>query len=370
MPRTSTAFLNDLARQLSSRYTNREDLLRAAYDTIRLKINWNEKIQAGLSDGNIAAVYKAGTGNSSEINLMLFKLLKKLDFETYPVVLSTRDNGTILKYSPSLRQINYAIVYARTDNKDYLLDATERYMPSFLIPTRCLNTEGRVVDKTKDIWLPVTTNRKERNIVIYDLNIADDLILKGSMTISRYDYAAFDFRKQYFKFNSQSEYTEDFLRNRPGMTVKDMQFENLDSIYKSLTERVVVEIANQVFQGDSSLYFTPAYFEELRQNPFQLETRKYPVDFGVLSDKTMILNLSLPTGYSVASSPKSQILKLKDNSAYFMYEVAVMDKNVKITTKFGINKAMFLPEDYSDLREFYNQVIKKQYEPIILKRKV
>ncbi len=369
MPRTSTAFLSDLAKQLASRYTDREDLLRAAYDTIRLKINWNEKIQAGLSDGNIAAVYKSGTGNSSEVNLMLYKLLKKLDFEAYPVALSTRDNGTISKFFPSLRQINYAIVYARLNDKDYLLDATERYLPSYLLPARCLNTEGKVVDKTKDIWLPLTTNKKDRDIVIYDLSIGDDLLMKGNLTISRFDYAAFDFRKHYFKFNSQSEFTEDFLSDMPGMTIRNMQFENLDSIYKSLTEKVLVEIAGQVLQGDSSLYVTPAYFEELRQNPFQLETRKYPVEYGVLCDKTMILNLSLPEGYSVASSPRSQVLRLKDNAAFFMYEVAAMDRNVKITTKFGINKVTFLPSDYSDLREFYNQVLKKQSEPVILKRR-
>lgn len=370
MPRTSTAFLNDMARQLSSRYSNREDLLRAAYDTIRLKINWNEQVQPFLSDGNMAAVYKAGTGNSAEINLMLYKLLKKLDFETYPVALCTRDHGTISKYFPSMRQINYAIVYARIDNKEFLLDATEKYMPSYLIPSRCLNTEGRLVDRTKNIWLPVTTDRKERDIVIYELNITDDLIMIGNINISRYDYAAFDFRKKYFKFNSQSEYTEDCLRDMPGMTIKDMQFRNLDSIYNALSEKIVVEITNQVLRVDSSLYIIPAYFEELRQNPFQLETRKYPVDFGVLSEKTMILDLALPAGYSVVSSPKPQILKLKDNSAFFMYQVTVMDNKVKIMTKFGINKAMYLPEDYDNLREFYNQVIKKQSEPVILKRKV
>jgi hypothetical protein len=30
---------------------------------------------------------------------------------------------------------------------------------------------------------------------------------------------------------------------------------------------------------------------------------------------------------------------------------------------------MFLPEEYAALKEFYNQVIKKQSEPIILKKK-
>jgi hypothetical protein len=370
MPATSSVYLNDLARFLSSRYNNREELLRAAYDTIRLRVNWNQKINVALSDDNISAIYKSGTGNSADINLMLFQLLKKMDFEVYPVALCTKDFGTISKYYPSIQQLNYAIVFVRIGTKEFLLDATERYMPSYMLPFRILNTDGRLVDKVKDEWVPVATKSKALDIIKYDLDISDDLIMRGNMTSTRYDYSGFDFRKKYFKFNSQSEYTEDFLKAMPGMTVREMKIENLDSIYKPLTESLVVDIANQVIRADGSLFIFPAYFEELRENPFKLETRKYPVDFGVPADKTLILNLTIPEGYSVVASPKSQVLKLTDNAAFFMYEVKTTDKSVKVTTRLGINRVLFLPDEYRALKEFYNQIIKKQSEPVVLKKRV
>jgi hypothetical protein len=60
---------------------------------------------------------------------------------------------------------------------------------------------------------------------------------------------------------------------------------------------------------------------------------------------------------------------MEGNSASLIYDVSQLGNTIKVTSIFAINKTMFLPEEYAALKEFYNQVIKKQSEPIILKKK-
>jgi hypothetical protein len=368
MPTVSTLFLNNLSRKLSGTFKKKEDLLKAAYDTVRKEIVWNDIIRLTSSDGNLASVYKMKVGNSAEVNMVLYKLLKKLDFEVAPVALSTRENGTISQYNPSVRQLNYFMVCVKIGEKQFLLDATERYMPSYLLPLRCLNVQARLVDKTRGMWLDVTNNKKNRDLAIGELKFDKDLKLKGRITYIRNDYSAFDFRKKYSKYNSQDEYIESYMKEMPGLTIRDVKIENLDSIYKPVSENLEVEIKNQFNYTDNNLYITPSFFEELKENPFKSDTRKYPVDFGIPIEKTLILNLSVPDGYTAGTLPQPITLRLADNAASFLYQVESDNNIIRLTTKFSINKILFLPEEYDSLKEFYNEVLKKQSEPVILKK--
>jgi hypothetical protein len=366
MPSTSTPFLNELANRLSEKYKNKENLLIAAYDTIRESIVWNEKLSLTLADGNITNVYKMKVGNSAEVNLLLFKLLKKLDFDVTPLALSTRENGPISTFFPSLHQLNYAIIYVKLGEKEYFLDATEKYMPSYLLPQRCLNVQARLIDRWKNVWLTPSNIKKDKDLSVYNLELTEDLSLKGNMSCSRSDYSAFEFRKKYSKFNSQNEYEEEYLKTMPGLKIKELRFQNLDSVYKPVTEEQKIEIRNRISQENKNCYLVPLYFQSIRENPFKLDIRKYPIEFETPIDKTVILNLTIPEGYSVASLPQSITIKLPGNNGVFMYEPVSVGNKVSLTSKFGISGLTYSVEEYATLKEFYNQIIKKESEPIIL----
>ncbi len=368
MPVTSTGFLNELASTLEAKYKNKEDLLKAAYDTLRKRISWNEQVNLFSAEGNPSNVYRMMVGNSADINLLLYKLLKHLNFDASPVALSTRENGTISQFFPSFKQLNYVLVVVKTGDKQYFLDATERYLPFYLLPLRCINLQARLIDKTKGTWLSITNSKKNKDLAVDELELDKDLNLKGKITYIRSDYSAFDFRKKYSKYNGQDEYRESYMKDMPGLIIKEAEIENLDSIYKPISENQIVEINNQVNRVDNDLYINPSFFEELKENPFKSDERKFPVDFGIPIEKTLILNIAVPAGYSVPQLPRPVTLRLQDNSASFMYQVESTENNIRLTTKFSINKILFMPDEYSTLKEFYNQVIKKQNEAIILKK--
>jgi hypothetical protein len=61
---------------------------------------------------------------------------------------------------------------------------------------------------------------------------------------------------------------------------------------------------------------------------------------------------------------------LPENSARYIFSVSQNGNLVTVTSFLSINKSIFTQLEYPNLREFYNQVVAKQAEQIILKKKL
>jgi hypothetical protein len=312
--------------------------------------------------------FKEGKGNSAEINLALVQLLRRLDFDAGPLVMSSRNNGILSAFRPSINKLNYVLAAVFTENDTLLLDATEVNCPYYLLPMRDLNGQGQFMDKKRTGWVSLQTNKKDKQMVIYTLSVEDDQSLKGKLTYSKGDYAALDFRNHYEDFNSDDEYLTDYKEGKRGMKVISHKIDNLDSLYNPINEEFDVVINNAVSEIDGEYYITPLLFDQMKENPFKVSERKYPIDFGYMRDKTIIVNYTLPQGYTVVNLPANVVAKLPGNSASLSCKSTVADGKITIIYKIGINKNIFVQPEYANLREFYNQIVAKSAEPIVLKK--
>lgn len=366
---SGSMYLNNLAGKIEKSAGSPEEKLKMAYDSIKSAVKWNEKMELFTSSGSLGSTYKLKIGNSTDINLLLLQLLNRLKFDAAPVIISTRAHGFLLSTSPSIHKPNYVIVQAKIGNKTYLLDATEPFMPYYLLPLRCLSNSGRLVDKKSSTIVELTTLSKERDFTTYQLKILDNNTIEGKLMIKNLDYKAQNVRKKYHSFNSSDEYLEDFRRDKQGLVINKSEIINIDSIYQPLIEDYDVTMNNQVNIIGNEIYLLPLFYSQLKENPFELDDRKYPVDFGYNIEKTVTTTLEIPDNYEVSELPAPVSIKLQDNEASMTYYVAQSENTVTVKSIFSINKTMFLPSEYKKLKEFYNQVIKKHSEPIILKKK-
>ncbi len=360
--------LNETAKKIISENHTDEGKLKDAFEAAKV-VKWNKSEQLFTSNSALNFILRMKEGNSADINSLLLQLLKKLNIEAYPVAISTRQNGIISQFHPSLNKLNYLIVQARVGGKSYLLDATEEYIPYYLLPLRCLNSKGRIISYEKSDWVDLTTDKKDSEIVNYDLTIQDDLTLKGTLKTVRNDYSAYNFRKKYKKFNSREEYLDDFRSTKPGLIINNSEIENIDSIYLPVKEKYNVVLNNQVTPAGDELRIIPLLYHQMKENPFKPEVRICPIDFGYGIDKTIIVIFNIPENYFVSETPSPITTKLNDNSAVFQYEVMQSGKTVSIISRFIIYKPVYLINEYSGLRDLYNRMITKQSEPIILKKK-
>jgi hypothetical protein len=364
---SSDAYMKKAAEEIKASGAKQDELIKRAYDYVK-RIKWNKQERLITEKPLLNTVLKEGNGNSAEINLALIQLLRRLDFKAAPVVLSTRENGRLSTFVSSLYKLNYVIAAVIREKDTLLLDATEEHCPYDLLPLRALNGQGQYIDKSATGWVPVTTKKKDKQMVVYKLTVENDLSLKGKVVYLKGDYAALDFRNNYERFNSDEAYLTDIKSGKKGLKILSHKIDNLDSLYKPINEEFEITTNNSVNDIDGELYIIPLLFEQLTENPFQVAKREYPIDFGYAREKTIIVNYTIPQGYSVASLPADASLRLPENTASLISKSTITDNMISITYKFSINKSIFLPSEYADLREFYNQVIAKHAEPIVLKK--
>ena len=79
-------------------------------------------------------------------------MLEKAGFEVYPVLISTRDNGFVRENIAVSTQFNYVICLVRFGDKSVLLDGTDAFLGTCVLPERCLNGQGLMISKAGHSW--------------------------------------------------------------------------------------------------------------------------------------------------------------------------------------------------------------------------
>ena len=361
------AFLNSIAKDIEKNYPDTLERLKAAHQMIKKTVKWDENESVFSTAGNLSPAFNKKIGNSGDINMILIQLLKKLNFEVYPVALSTRNNGFLSPVNPSLDKLNYVVAFVILNNKKYFLDATEEFLPVGMLPQRCINLQGRIIDEQKSDWVDLMTDKSDRKFSRLDLKLGRDNVLSGKVATINYEYAALNFRNKYGKFNSKEEYIKDYEKGHKGLNIINCNFVNLDSIYHPLQESYDVKIKNMVTTAGDLLYINPLLYEQMTSNPFKTEDRKYPVDFVYPSEQSYVLKLELPEGAQVVELPKPLVMKLEDGSAMIRYNLSVEGKYVLLAYNLNIKKAIYPENEYTGLRALFSEMIKKHAEQIVIK---
>ena len=116
------------------------------------------------------------------------------------------------------------------------------------------------------------------------------------------------------------------------------------------------------------MFINPLQFDKYTENPFKADQRVYPVDFATAIERTQILLLELPMGYSVEQLPKNIKMGLPDHTASFQMISTINEKNVQVLFKLNIDKPIFYQPEYQYLKAFFDELVKKQSEMLIIKK--
>jgi hypothetical protein len=120
---------------------------------------------------------------------------------------------------------------------------------------------------------------------------------------------------------------------------------------------------------DDLLYINPMMGEATAANPFKSQQRLYPVEMPATFDELYTLNMAIPAGYEVDELPKSAVVKFNEDEGLFQYLVGKSDNVIQLRSRIVLRKAYFPPEEYESLRDFFDLIVKKQSEQIVLKKK-
>lgn len=359
-------FLKKVVEDITAGKTAPEEKIAAICSYVKENIAWDGTMRM-YSAASMRKVLDDKKGNSADINLMLASMLEKAGITATPVALSTRTHGMVRTAIPVSSQFNYVICLATANNKSWLLDATEKLLPIGMLPERCLNGQGFAVSKEGFQWIPLETKVKSRSVTSCDFTIHGNGELSGTMKLDRNGYEALNNRKKYL-VDGESEYLKDFVGSH-AWEIKSKAITNAKEIQNNFTEEYQLVVNENTTVAGQMIYLDPFVHSSIRENPFKSEVREYPVDFGSPVEQTFFLKLTVPEDYVIDEVPANKIIAMPENGARYIYSIVQNGNQITLTSMFHINKSMFTQLEYPYLREFYNQIVAKNAEQIVLKKK-
>ena len=338
------------------------------YYFIQNHITWNEKYRM-FSEVNVKEAYTKKIGNATEINIALINALVAAGFDTEIMLISTRNNGLPTKLHPVMTDFNYAIVKLNIGETSYLLDATNKLLPFDTLPYRALNSYGRVMNfKKGSYWYEI--HPKKNNITLTSLNLTlnEDGNFKGEMRQTYNGYRAISKRIK-IKTKDEDDYLseiEDAYNGDASLVIDSYKNTNLDSIEKPLIESFDITIESEL--NGKHLLINPFIIDKISVNPFKLQERTYPINFGYPRTYQYILKLKIPQEYKIKELPKKIIFSLPNNGGRYLFSTQQKNNEISLVSRMSIKKSFFLPDAYPYLKEFYNQIIKTQKSLITLEK--
>lgn len=334
-------------------------------DYVKKNFSWTEV--EDIFPDPLKEVFDKKKGSSADLNMLLCAMLLKAGIQTEWVLLSTKDHGPVEKDFAVWSQLNYMICMARIKDRGYLLDATEKLLPFDVLPTRCLNGEGLIISRTDHGWVRIGSRAKSKTTITATFAMDEAGQLQGDLRYTYDGYEAYAIRKYLMKNDSVA--FNKMMHEKKLWQVKSSQIQNSDDISKPVRYNNQITLADHSTTANDLIYFNPFVTDRMEQNPYLLEKREYPIEYPTAIDKSYSVQVTLPPGYAPEEIPKNMNLVLPNNAGRFLYNVNSLGNTISITSIFQINKTYFEPAEYLHLREFYGQVIAKQAEQIVLKKK-
>ena len=346
---------------------NKLERAKKIYSFIQNHFSWNEEYWNN-EDEKVKDAFHSKIGSAGEINLSLYNALKVAEIKADLVILSTRNHGLVTKLYPIIFDFNYVIIRVLIDDKEYYLDATDKYLPFGQVPFRTLNGQARIINyKQESNWVILKPKIRSSKNITAKLTLNDNGDFLGNLFIKRQGYPAQNQRK---KLNNRSHenYIEDFENNNPDIEVEDFQVRFQDELHKGLVETYKINVLMDDNLTDK-IRINPFFFDRLEENPFKLKERNYAVDFGYAKQSNFVLSLNIPDNYKVTHLPKKVAVSLPNKGGLFTLKVLTSGNIINVYSRMSIKKSFFSSEEYFALKEFFNQILIAENSYITIEKK-
>lgn len=381
---------DDMAKRMTERYMDflvaDADLKEVAGALIKADSSINTKIQSiydyacsqietededrlfGDDFKKPSKVYETKKGNPVEKNLLLLNLLKNAGFQTHPVMISSRSHGKLKPDFATTSQFNYLLAAVKQDDKLIFLDAQDKFCPYGVLPEQSLVYQGFLVDGDKGSIITISHAKRQNQIEITSavkLETDGKIILTANFGYS--GYAAIEERHNLHKAGSRDYLQKKVAELFVGAKIDSMLITNLDNIYTPLSIWMQITIPDYFQQNDKLIYFSPPYLSKIKSNPFKSQKRYFPVDYPYSVTYNEKIKINIPAGYTLSeAAPKSKLAFQNISFSLFSFSA---ENELELQRVFKIYNESFMPAEYKNLRQLYDEIVASDQKQIILNAK-
>lgn len=359
------SFMDEELNSYLSTITESKLRLAATFNFVRNKIKWNGKYRV-LTDEGVRNAYKNGIGSSADVNLNLILALEKAGFDVRPVILSTRSNGLILDWKKTKTDFNHVIALVELDGSLIVLDATSKIGGIGTIPIECLNGQGLIVDAKRGGWHNLKPELISKNVNYLELKVKEDT-LSGIVNSLYNNYYALLYQDNHS--NLEETNIEKTLATKFGnANIDSLKLNVISDSNPEVKLEFNFDLVGAVAATGNMMYISPFIGVGLSTNPFKEEERKFPVNFGFPFEDSFVIKLKIPDGYQVETLPQAINMILPEGKGRYVLSANAVGADIVLVGKMLLNRDVFYSGDYKLLKQFFEQIVSKSNEKIVLKK--
>lgn len=356
-------YKNDL-KELVDNVSDYKSRINKIFNFVKFKMAWNKR-NTNMAYRGVKNAYKNSTGSSGQINLILLSMLKEAKIKARPVFVSTTDIP--LSIFPSYNAFNYVIVeVAMPDNSKIYLDATDKKAIPNILPKRVIKGQGKLLTDS-GIVAPIDLRPKKSTVnTMLSFKVDEEGLVEGKVKQMYKGYEAYAYR---YSSKPDIEKVQETLKEKNNIPeIKNYSRTGFKKLYENINVNYEFSGDELITAVDNEFYINPLLFFRTENNPFKIDERKYPIDYGYAFIENYIVNIVIPEGFSVTSLPKNTSVKLPEDLGTFSYRAMASGNTIQLRIKKEITKPFIGIKSYPLIKEFMNQLVKKENEQIVLNK--
>lgn len=327
------------------------------------KVKWDEESQLVPDDAR--EILKRGSGSDADINALTASALNTLGYTAEPVMIRRRTSGMLIDHHISLRSFDTFIlrVTAPGGQGPWYLDAArdEGYL-NVLNPLFLVEKARMIPFNGSGEWVDLTNLTRSHVSELVKMRMEPDGTLTGSAQIVANQEDSYLVKAHYNSFDTEDAFLEDIESDEH---IEITAFEIKKEYGPTAEISYSFEKENE---AGSLLYIQPVLSSFHSSSDFRKEERKLPVDFPYPESITYSFSLEIPEGYVVEELPEKVGLTFPSLEGRIQFATQQVGNIVSVLYRASLGKMLVLPEEYADLRLFWETAIGVEKSTIVLKK--
>jgi hypothetical protein len=310
-------------------------------------------------------------GSSEQIAELFVAMARAAGMKAYLMAITDRYNSIFWKDYQSLYQLNFELAIVNVDGKEKQFDPSSRFCPYGQLAWQHSDVHGlRQTDG--GVALAATSGKDYHDskiIRVANLTMDDNGEVVGKIDLRLMGAPALFWRQKVLTEDREAvvqglkKSVVDVLPT--GTEVSLRSIERLEDYEEPIT--ATFDIRGKIGSSTGKrLLIAGDLFETNSMPTFTQEKRELAVMFWYPYTSVDVIRINLPAAFRVESLPIGGSVKLPKMAVYGM--TAKTDpKGMTIRRELDVAEVTYLPNEYPQLRSFYNEFEAKDKEPIVLK---
>lgn len=339
-----------------------EAKIKVAYNFINENVAWNGDWHT-TARTTLNTAFDKKSANSGELNLMLIACLNEAGLKAYPMLVSTRQHGKTNENTPFLSQFNHLLCYVERPNAALLLlDAGSIYRPLGLPRVESLNGSGWVLNSKNGEWKPMPSKITARQTLsAFSVNKEGDM--KGRFVKTSKDYEAVGERDEQVRRREVKSLEKQYH----GIRIDSVTNSNSDNAAAFFKRNIYCFLSQMTTVDSGKMTIKPLWRTGFELNPLLSIPANSAMDFPYQIQDLHVFALQIPAGATISKEPNGEMYELPDKSAGLSLSVTQNADIIQLSLVVKINKLHFEASEYPALKVFFDKIIAKQAETIVVK---